>query len=229
MIIFRSLFLLASLLACWVPLSGQTGCDTYFPMRPGATWQKDFYDAEGTLLRTSHVKLTAVVADPSAVMVVETMERGPEKKLHTSQYAMTCTESGLVIDLAGKVNSAYISIPARTIEAASPGLVYPNSLAVGTTLPSTTLVVNYMDGESVSMRHTTLIHNRRVTGQEVKQVAAGSFDCLVLEEDHLFDDGETQQHSTVKIWLSPGCGIVATESLLDGKRTAYSELSGLQR
>lgn len=229
MVLQRRLFLLFSLLACLTSVWAQSGCDTYFPMRAGVSWSRDYYDGEGKLLRSSRTVLTASETNPAAVVVAETTPRGPEKTLHTTRYTMTCTEADLVIDLAGKVNTSFFDMPGRTIQAVSPGLLYPHALSVGTALPSTGLVVTYWEGDSEVMRNTTLIQNRRVTGREVKTVAAGAFDCILIEEDHTFDDGKEIQHSQVKIWLSKGVGIVATESLQDGKRTAYSELRELQR
>jgi hypothetical protein len=229
MILPRSLFLVFALVSSFTIVWAQAGCDTYFPMRAGVTWSRDYYDGEGKLLRSSRAVLTASETNPAAVVVAETTPRGPEKTLHTTRYTMTCTAADLVIDLAAKVNTSYFDMPGRTVQAISPGLVYPHAMSVGTALPSTGLVVTYWEGDSEVMRNTTLIQNRRVTGREVKTVAAGSFDCLVIEEDHTFDDGQEIQQTQIKIWLSKGVGIVATESFEAGKRGAYSELSALQR
>lgn len=228
MILTRHLLLLG-LFSCFTHLWGQSGCDTYFPLRAGVAWERTYYDGEDAYPRSSRAELTASGTNPAAFLVTETMTRGPQKAVQTIKYEMTCTEAGLVIDLAGKVTNSFASPPDRTVHAQCPGLVYPNSLSVGAALPSTELVVSYMAGDTVDRRHTTRIHNRQVTGQEIKSVAAGTFECLVIEEDHDFTDGKEKHLTRIKIWLSPGNGIIATESFQAGKRSAYSELSALQR
>ena len=229
MLITRCIILLVGLFSCLAPLFGQSGCDTYFPMRAGAVWEMIHYDDAGTRTGFSRTELTAkeAVAGQTVLLATNTHTSEPQNEVHTTSYDMTCLGTSLGIDMGGR--GYYASSPGIKTHFESSNLLYPNSMSVGMTLPSAKLVVRIVMGNVEQSRYTTIVRNRQVTGQEIKSVTAGTFECLVIEEDYDFTDGQYKRRTHAKTWLSPGNGIVATESFAKGKRTGYSEMSALQR
>jgi hypothetical protein len=230
MILTRCLILLVGLISGLAPLFGQAGCDTYFPMRAGVAWEMIHYGDAGTRTGFSRTELTAkeAVAGQTVLLATTTSRHEPQNEEHTISYDMTCLGTGVGIDMRSSLG--YISSsPGIKTHFESSNLVYPNNMSVGMTLPSAKLILRIVVGNVEQSRHTRVIRNRQVTGQEIKSVTAGTFECLVIEEDHDLIDGQNKLRSHIKIWLSPGNGIIATESFDKGKRTGYSELSALQR
>ena len=233
MIILRCLIFLVGLFSCLAPLFGQSGCDTYFPMRAGVTWEMVHYDGEGVSTGQSRTKLTdkklAQLPGTSALVATTYTTTYPQKNTHMTSYDMTCSGIGVGIDIQQRPE--YTDHPPGTkllLDFSS--LVYPHDMSVGMSLPDAKLLARILKDYAEQPPHLTLIvHHRQVTGEEAKSVPAGTFECLVIEQDEDYTHGQDQHSTHTKIWLSRGSGIIATESFQAGKRTAYSEMSALQR
>lgn len=233
MTITRSLILLVGLFSCITPLFGQSGCDNFFPMRAGVAWEMVHYDGEGVCTGQSRTKLTdqrqAQLPGMTSWLVTTYTTTYPQKKTYMTSYNMTCSGIGVGIDMQQR--PAYTDRATGTnLVLESSSLVYPHDMSVGMSLPEARLAARVIKDYVEQPPHLTLIvHHRQVTGEATKSVPAGTFECLVIEQDEDYTNGQDQHSTHTKIWLSRGNGIIAEESFEKGKRIAYSEMSAIQR
>ncbi|HEX2899760.1 MAG TPA: hypothetical protein VHS96_08580, partial [Bacteroidia bacterium] len=104
-------------------------------------------------------------------------------------------------------------------------MVFPKGLAVGTALPDAGMTMTASMSGMTVMSTKIRVFNRKVTGKESLTTAAGTFSCIVIEEDVESQMMGMNVQTHTKSWYSLGVGMVRTESSRNGKLDGYSVLT----
>lgn len=228
-IIFTPLLVVLALFAS-TSMQAQASCDAYYPMRTGSVMELTHYNGKGKATAITHTEINEKSRDGGRIIFEATATSMDEKRkeLAKNAYTMSCDGGEFRMDMRGSMMQAP-QMEGVTMEIEADELVFPNTLTAGQELPEGTMKMRgSMNGMQI-MNTTIRIYNRKVVGTESKTTSAGTFDCVIIEEDV---DGSTMgmnftSHS--KTWLSKGAGMVRTESYKNGKLESYSELTKLVR
>jgi hypothetical protein len=223
---------LLSVLMAWAfttPLQAQNGCDAYYPLRTGSLMELTHYNAKGKADAITKTEINEKERDGSRIIFEATATSMDEKRkeLTKNTYTMSCDGGEFRMDMRGSMTQPEMEGVEVQIE--SDELVFPNTLTTGMELPEGKMTIRgSMNGMQI-MNNTIRVYNRKVTGTESKTTPAGTFDCVIIEED---TDGSVMGMkftSHGKTWISKGAGMVRTESYKNGKLDSYSELTKLVR
>jgi hypothetical protein len=228
--ILPTLLSVLTILLGTAPLQAQVDCDAYYPMRSGSVLEMTNYNAKGKATGISRTEIVEKERSGSALIFQAnaTIMDEKRKELNKSSYDMICDGGEFKMDMRSMA-AGQPAIEGAEMEIESDQLVFPNVLRTGMDLPEGSITIKVkMNGMQI-MNNTIRVYNRKVTGMESKTTPAGTFDCVVLEEDVDFGMGGMHFSAHSKSWLSKGAGMVRTESTKNGKLESYSELTMLQR
>ena len=211
-------------------VQAQNSCDAYYPMRTGSMMELTHYNAKGKATSITQTEINEKERDGSRIIFEATATSMDEKRkeLAKNAYTMSCDGGEFRMDMRGSMGQMQ-QMEGVTMEIDADELVFPNTLTTGMELPEGSMTIKgSMNGMQI-MNNTFRVYNRKVTGTESKTTPAGTFDCVVIEED---TDGSMMgmkftAHS--KSWISKGAGMVRTESYKNGKLESYSEMTKLVR
>lgn len=228
-IFFTPLLAALALLMGGTGLQAQNSCDAYYPVRSGSVMELTHYNAKGKATAITHTEINEKSREGSRIIFEATATAMDEKRKELSKnaYTMSCDGGEFRMDMRGSMTQPQME--GVTMEIDADELVFPNTLTVGQELPEGSMTIKgSMNGMQI-MNNTIRVYNRKVTGSESKTTPAGTFDCMVIEED---TDGSVMgmkftTHS--KTWISKGAGMVRSESYKNGKLESYSELTSLAK
>lgn len=203
-------------------------CDAYFPVQNGASFEITHYDAKD---KVSSVVATQIVekSRDGGVLVVTATATSTDakgKNANTFSYDVTCGGGDFKLDMRSMgMSNQMQGVEGIEMKMESEDMVFPRNMSVGTSLPDAHLhMTGSMNGMTI-MNTSIAITNRKVTAKENMTTPAGTFSCVVVEED-----SETKMmgmtiagHS--KSWYALGVGMVRTESSSKGKPSGYSVLT----
>jgi hypothetical protein len=227
--ILTKLFLVLAAWASVGTLQAQNTCDAYYPMRTGSMMELTHYNAKGKATAITQTDINEKERDGSRIIFEATATAMDEKRkvLTKNAYTMSCDGGEFRMDMRGSITQPEMEGVEMQIDADE--LVFPNTLTTGMELPEGSMTIKgSMNGMQI-MNNTIRVYNRKVTGTESKTTPAGTFDCVIIEED---TDGSVMgmrftTHS--KSWISKGAGMVRSESYKNGKLDGYSEMTKLVR
>ena len=210
-------------------VQAQSSCDAYYPLRTGSVMELTHYNAKGKANAITRTEINEKGRDGSRLIFEATATSMDEKRKELSKnaYTMSCDGGEFRMDMRGSITQPQME--GVTMEIDADELVFPNTLTTGQELPEGSMTIKgSMNGMQI-MNNTVRVYNRKVTGTESKTTPAGTFDCVIIEED---TDGSVMgmkftTHS--KTWISKGAGMVRTESYKNGKLESYSELTSLAK
>jgi hypothetical protein len=208
----------------------QSGCDAYYPMRTGSMMELTHYNAKGKADAITKTEINEKERDGSRIIFEATATSMDEKRKELSKnaYTMSCDGGEFRMDMRGSMGQMQ-QMEGVTMEIDADELIFPNTLTTGQELPEGSMTIKgSMNGMQI-MNNTIRVYNRKVTGTESKTTPAGTFDCVIIEED---TDGSVMgmKFTThTKTWISKGAGMVRSESYKNGKLESYSELTKLVR
>ena len=231
---FTQAFSVAILFAAMITRIGfAQNCESYYPMRNNATFEITHYNEKDKV--TSVVKTTVTEKESSPTRVVATANStvydGKGKETTTMSYDVACENGDFKMDMRafGMPNQQQMQgIENIEIKIESQDMVFPKNLTVGMALPDASLhMTGTMNGMQI-MNNTTTVTNRKVTGKEDVTTPAGTFSCIVVEEDSHVEAGMGMKFdSHGKSWYSIGVGMVKSEYYRNGKKEGYSLLTKL--
>jgi hypothetical protein len=213
----------------WSTVQAQD-CDAYFPIKNGASFELTHYNAKEkvqsivntTISEKSHEgDMTTFVASASATDAKgkESNQFSYEVACGGGEFKMDMRAMGMATPVAG-VENVEISIEADD-------MVFPRNLSVGMTLPDAHMnLKGTMNGMTIMNTNTT-VSNRKVTASEKITTPAGTFSCIVIEEDNASTIMGMNIVTHSKSWYAVGSGLIRNESYKNGKLESYAVLTKL--
>jgi hypothetical protein len=205
-------------------------CEAYYPIKTGASWELTHYDAKGKVGSMTQTSVTDVQSNNGETVLqfhALTLDaKGRELTKH--DFDASCSNGEFKVDMTA-VSGSTSTMPAvegLELKIESTDMVFPGQLTVGQSLPDASMhMTGTMNGMTI-MNNTTSVTNRKVTGKEKVTTPAGTFDCVVIEEDVKMSGamGMNMEVHT-KSWYALHTGMVKTESTRNGKSNGSSVLT----
>lgn len=208
-------------------------CEAYFPMKKGASFELTHYDSKG---KVSSVGTTTITEEtPTAMGATVTAHAiskdAKGKELASVDYTVACNGDEFHMDMRGMSLGTQMNnmqgVEGVSVEIEATEMVFPTGLAVGSSLPDASMSMKTTMNGMALMSTNIKIINRKVTAKESKTTPAGTFDCIVIEEDTETQVMGMNNVSHSKAWYSRGAGLVRQELYSKGKMDGYSELTQL--
>lgn len=226
----------SSLFAWAIVLGGLTfahahaqDCDTYYPTKNGSVTEQTHYNAKGKVESV----VTTTIQDKShegGMLVVNSNSKVTDpkgKEISSVDFDVECGDGELKIDIKamGMNNNQMAGVEGIEMRMEGEDIVWPKNLSVGSTMPDAHVKMTaVMNGMTISTTEMT-ITNRKVVAMEKRTTPAGTFDCIVVEEDSHVKTMGMNMDSHSKGWYAKGVGMVRQESSRNGKMESYSELT----
>lgn len=225
---------LAVFLICSFALSAQD-CQTYFPLVKNAVYEMEIYNPKQKKAGRSVYKVMEVTTQggkTDAQMAMEVYDEKNNKSVE-SVYNLTCENGQVLIDMRMFMNPQMMeAYRGMDVQVEGEYLAIPSILEVGQALPDGTMAMNMSDKKSgAPMSKMNLrMYNRKVKGKESITCPAGTFDCYKITSDMLMENLTIgipiKVNMKITEWISPGTGIVKSESArANGKTMGYSLLT----
>ncbi len=206
-------------------------CESYFPMKVGASWEVKNYDAKDKLTSTNKSKITKSEGTPNDLVATVWYEALDSKNASegTGEYLIKCSNGVFSVNLKSMLNSktmaAYKDMEITVI---GDDVEMPSNPTVGQTLKDANLTLS-VTGMAM-MNLTIKLYNRKVAAIETVTTPAGTFEkCVKITYNahtHMMFDIET---SGVE-WYSKNVGMVKSESFDDkGKKMGSSVLTSIKQ
>lgn len=145
-------------------------------------------------------------------------------------YGLDCRENQIVIDMRSMMNQQQMeSMKNMEVSIESSDLVLPSQLSIGSELPEAHIQIKGAMNGMTMMNLNSRVYNRKVTSSEKITTPAGTFDCMVVEEDSEVKMMGMNFVVHTKNWYSLGVGCVRTESYRKDKLEGYSVMTKFQQ
>lgn len=208
----------------------QNECQGYMPVKVGASFSYEYYDAKGKLesKSTSTVKDLSVSGDILTVTVHAVHMDNKGKVENEGDISFTCQNGEIKMDMRSMMNQEQMEgFEDMEVTIDQTNLYYPAVLTPGTTLPDGKLTMK-IDMGGMAMNMIMDIVDRKVEAAESMTTPAGTFDCMKLTQTEKMDMGMMKTTSSSKEWLAMGIGIVRQEHYNDkGELTGYMILTSV--
>lgn len=206
-------------------------CEAYFPMKKGASFELTHYNDKGKVTSSTESTITEESGNAGAATVkVHAISKDAKgKESATVDYTVACNNGEFHMDMRamsiGQQQQSMQGVEGFTMEIDASDMVFPTGLVVGSTLPDASMTMKgSMNGMTI-MNNDIHVTNRKVTGREDKTTPAGTFNCVIIEEDTDVKVMGMSHTSHSKAWYSLGVGMVRQETYTKGKMDSYSELT----
>lgn len=204
-------------------------CTAYFPMKSGAMFETTHYDEKDKV--TSIITTTVVdkAREEGSVTMTATCKAtdAKGKETGTYDYDVTCGPDEFTMDMRAMGSQSQQMKGMENIEMKieSEDMSFPKNATVGSTLPDAHMhMTGTMNGMTI-MNTSITITNRKVTASENITTPAGTFSCIVIEEDSETKMMGMTVNNHSKSWYAVGAGMVRGEYSHNGKPSGYSLLT----
>ena len=222
------------LLILFTSITFSQNCDGYYPMKKGVSFELTKYDKKDKLESVTNNEIKEVYSEGgSTVAVVHTITEDKHgKETLNAEYNMYCDGELIELDLNTLLKEQMTASLAQNntdadTEITGKNLVVPNELEVGQSLPETDMNMDIMAG-TIKMNFGAKRFNRKVVGTETVTVPAGTFDCVIINEDTELKLLISKKGHT-KTWLAKGVGTVKEEEYnKKGELVSHSILTKFQ-
>ena len=192
-----ALVMLALLLCC-----GAGAQDGYFNTVQGSTLKWVIHNGDGKLFGYCYETLQSLEGDKSDARIrycYRFIDSNGKSAIGSKPFVFDVT-------LKGGTTSAYIDNPTKALKAgdympAGDLSSIPADISVGDRLEDSKITVKVLNVYTATNRYA----NRRVTASEKVTVPAGTFDCMLVEDEEVFTGAGP---FAVKTWVALGTGIV---------------------
>ncbi|OBQ52249.1 hypothetical protein VQ01_13905 [Tamlana sp. s12] len=204
-------------------------CSDYYPTTKGTKYEIAHYDKKNKVVSTDAYEIIETSGNTTTIHVTMTDDKGEETI--SGNYDMICTEDAVEIDMNSMISKKMAAeLAGKDIDLDINGtkMVIPNNLSVGKTLPDNVLDMDIKTG-AMNMAFKVKTYNRKVTGKKKVTVAAGTFDCFIIEQEteiHML----VTKNSKSKQWIAKGVGLVKQETYnKNGKIESKDELTAFSK
>lgn len=210
-----TVFLVSLLFA--VSLSfAQNNCSKFYPLEEGSSFQYTNYDRKGKTEGTVDYRISSVTQDGLTTVATFDLKYADKKgkDLFESNYTVSCEDGTVRIDYKSLFPAQMIQQYSEMdveMDISGTDIELPNDLDVGQELPDANVsIVMSMGG--IKMNTTIDQMNRKVAKKESVTVAAGTFDCYLVQETNVSKTMGATIEIDSNIWLAEGIGLVKQES-----------------
>ena len=203
-------------------------CDAYYPVKNGASFEITNYSDKDKVLGTLATQITEKSNEGGILVVTATATStdAKGKESNTFSYDVTCGGGDFKLDMRSMgMSNQMQGIEGVEMKIESEDMVFPRNMSVGTSLPDAHMhMTGSMNGMTI-MNTSIAITNRKVTAKESLTTPAGTFSCVVVEEDSETKTMGMTIAGHSKSWYALGVGMVRNESSSKGKPAGYSVLT----
>ncbi|MFZ4547258.1 MAG: hypothetical protein ACOYN4_07480 [Bacteroidales bacterium] len=204
----------------------------YFTMSKGNVFGYQNLDAKGKVSGTTKTTCIDVVkVGASTNFKVKSEYTDPKNSTPSShEYTMRCEDGRFYMDMQSFMDPKSMeSFKGMEVSVDSKDMMYPSVLSAGQSLPEASITISAGSGGMSIMNMVVNVTNRKVVGNELVTVPAGTFECYKLTYDV-----ETKVmfkiNTAVVEYINMGVGTVKTETFdKKGKLAATTVLSELKR
>lgn len=229
----KNFFLLMLVSISGFQVANAQTCENYHPMKVGAFMELTRYDADGKQYSPTTIKVTEQSNDAGNLVLSTRIFYGDDTGDGMPYSEITCANGELRMDM----KPLMVYIYPKIISMESSDVIYPSGLEVGMSLPDAFLKVDYYikrfhesagGYELMPMMIHTYSTNRHVTGRDTITTPAGTFPCILIEEDMVAaikKNLKKADHYHIKGWYALNIGVVKTERYQEGKLFDYQILT----
>ncbi len=214
-------------------LPAQTQCNVYFPFEKGAKMEYTSYDKKDRPEATmTHYVVSLEETGEGVMAEVETkMQDKKGKNAFDGSYTVRCKDNTLYMDMSNFLPQEMMeSMGDMEAEVEGDGMVIPENLEVGQTLPDASTSIDMSSGTLGNlMKMTVNVVNRKVQRKESVITPAGTFDCYKITYDTEMKTIMKKTFSSAE-WYAEGVGMVKSENYKkNGKVDSYMLLTKLEK
>ncbi|QCW98892.1 hypothetical protein FGM00_01675 [Aggregatimonas sangjinii] len=194
----------------------QNNCSKFYPMEEGSSFQYTNYDKKGKPDGTVDYRISSVSQDGSATVATFDLRYTDKKgkNLFDSNYTISCEDGTVRIDyeslFPAQMMQQYSEMDVE-MDISGTDIELPNALDVGQELPDANVSIAMSMG-GIKMNTTIDQMNRKVAKKESVTVAAGTFDCYLVQETSVSKTMGATIEVNSNMWLAEGVGLVKQES-----------------
>lgn len=192
-------------------------CNQFYQFEEGGEWEMETYNAKGKLTGKIRQKVLSLNSKANGfdATVSSVMENEKGKELHTGEYAFSCEDGIIYVDMRK-------FIPREQMEALGnyefkmegENLEFPNSLSVGSQLKDGSILLT-AEGSTIPIKMNCVISDRKVVGMETLSTAMGDIECYKITSKSTIRNqmgiNMTFTSNAVE-WIAPKYGVVKSES-----------------
>jgi len=225
-------FVLTALLATQFLYLKAQNCESYFPMKLGATWEVKSYDAKDKLTGTNNSKITKSDGTTNNLSATVSFESFDNKNVSqgTGEYIIKCSNGVFSVDMKSMLNSKTMEVyKDMDITVTGDEMEMPSAPTVGQTLKDANLAI-IVNGGMTMMNLTMKLYNRKVAAIETVITPAGTFEnCVKITYDATTNMMFKVETSGID-WYAKNIGMVKSESYdSKGKKISSSVLTSIKQ
>lgn len=214
-------------------LPAQDQCNAFFPFKKGTTLEYTNYDKKDRPEATmTHYVVSLEETGEGVVAEVETkMQDKKGKNQFDGSYTVRCEENTLYMDMSNFLPQEMMeSMGDMEAEVESDGVIIPENLEVGQSLPDASTTISLTSGGLGNLMNMTVtVMNRKVESRETVETPAGTFDCYKITYDTETKTIMKKTFSSAE-WYAEGVGVVKSENYKkNGKVDSYMLLTKLDK
>jgi hypothetical protein len=162
-------------------------CVSYIPMKQGAKWELQHFDAKNKLTSTSKNEVKASTAAGNSIKLVIETESFNNKGITQGKntYSAGCENGLFFLDMRGNIDqNAMSNFKDMQVTITADNLNFPSDPQPGQLLKSGKFSMDaQMQGMPGGFKMTVDVYNRKVEGNESITTPAGTFDCVKITYD----------------------------------------------
>ena len=200
----------------------------YLAFKEGVSFELTSYNAKGKVSSVvDHMIDHVTSTDNGFKATVSTNVMDDKgKSAVQGQYSIECRDDGLYLDISSMLSPETMkAFGSMQVDVTGDALSIPNTMHPGQTLPDGEMTMKAsMNGMSL-MKLTVSVTDRKVTGTEQRTTPAGTFDCIIIEQQTTLSGFGKNSYAS-KSWYAKGVGMVRTENYgKKGDLSSYTELT----
>ncbi len=195
----------------------QSQCNEYFPIKDGAEWTYENFNAKGKTTGKNAQKVTeyAQVGEGFTATIQSTMFNDKDKEINKADLQISCANGVITMDMRKFIpEDQFKAFGSSEVKIDSKNLEFPSALSVGQKLKEGTITVTAV-GSQIPMNMVVTISDRVVEAKETITSPAGTFECFKIKgKTHV----KNQMGITINLefgsieWLAPKVGTIKSES-----------------
>ncbi|MEO9532708.1 MAG: hypothetical protein ABJG68_16935 [Crocinitomicaceae bacterium] len=211
------------------------GCEPYFPLEKGITWEYQELDKKGEV--SGYTKTTVENVSPEGAGIkydLKAITDGPKKKEknhHETELSYVCEDGVLKIDLESLIpQETRESMESMEITMTQSEIMIPKTLNAGDKLNDGNVHMTASTNGIKVMDMTVNITDRKVEKIEEVTTPAGTYSCALITYKTSTKMGFVNATNTSKDWYSSKVGIVKSETYdKNGKLSGSRILTGYSK
>jgi hypothetical protein len=162
-------------------------CVSYIPMKQGAIWETQHFDAKNKLTSTAKSVIKEKTTTGNNIkLVIETESFDSKGKTQgKSSYSAGCDNGSFYLDMKGNIDQNGMNgFKDMQVNITADNLDFPKNPQPGQTLkPGKFSMDAQIQGMPGGFKMTVEVYNRKVEGTETITTPAGTFECVKISYD----------------------------------------------